>query len=149
MNRYMNSGAVFLSYVVAGLHLFHPQLGLRRLVVLLSMSPELLVADPRPIAFVLSGIVLFVGVTAAILGAPRKPLYVFGMALMATYIIGYLAWHLTGHGGFLPGREPLHHGLEPHETVINHLSSDLWAAITVSTEWLLFAMLMILYYGEQ
>ena len=69
----------------------------------------------------------------------------FGIILMTTYIVGYFMWHLTGHGGFLPGREPLYHGLQPHVAVITHLIGDPWAAAAVISEALLTGILVALY----
>lgn len=140
--------AAALAYVVAGLHLFHPELGVAKLVARLSAGPELLVYDPRPVAFVLSGAAILVGVTAAAFGVSRKPLYALGTILMVIYIVGYFAWHLTGHGGFLPGRAPLYHGIQPHETVITHLSGDLWGAAAIVSETFLIGVLALLYRRE-
>jgi hypothetical protein len=134
-----------LTYLVAALHLFHPSHGLGQLLLVLSVDPELLLADPRPALFVLSGIALVLGVPAVLSGWRKKPIYALGIALMATYIVGYFAWHLTGHGGFLPGREPLYHGLQPHEAVVTHITGDLWAAAAVVFEALLADLLAILY----
>lgn len=143
--RYTAAG---LAYVVAGMHLFHPKLGVSTLVVRLSMDPGLLVADPRPAAFVLSGVAIVAGVTAAILGAPRKPLYAIGIVLVGTYVVGYLGWHLSGHGGFLPGREPLHHGLQPHEAVLAHLTGNPLAATALVAETILIGVLVALWFHE-
>lgn len=136
--------AAALTYIVALLHLFHPELGFGRLVLLLSVDPALLGSDPRPALFVLSGIALVLAVPAVGFGAPKRPLYVLGIVLMATYIVGYFAWHFSGHGGFLPGREPLYHGLAPHEAVIAHLTTDLWAAVAVTIELILVGILVLL-----
>jgi hypothetical protein len=146
-DRHLRYAAAALAYLVAALHLFHPTLGFGRLVVILSADPGLLVADPRPLAFVLSGLALVVGVPAAAGedGLPRKPVYAAGLGLVATYLVGYFAWHLSGHGGFLPGREPLYHGLAPHEAVIAHMSGEPWAAASVAFELLLGAALVALY----
>ena len=134
-----------LALFVAGLHLFHPQYGLARLVQILSTDPGLLVSHPRPAAFVLSAIAIVVGIYLVIFDVARRPLYLLGIALMVTYVVGYVAWHLTGHGGFLPGREPHYHGHGPVETVLNHLLSDGWAAAAVVSETVLAAILAILY----
>lgn len=138
--------AAALAYIVAALHLFHPEFGFAQLVVRLSVDPELLVADPRPAAFVLSGTAVIIGVTVALFGFPKRVLYALGILLMVTYITGYFAWHLTGHGGFLPGREPLYHGFQPHEAVITHLTGDLWAATAIIAETVLLGVLAVLYH---
>lgn len=143
--RYAGAG---LAYLVAALHLFHPKLGFSRLVLVVSANPELLLTDPRPLAFALSGFAIVAGVTALLLGVPSRPVYVAGIALMVTYVGGYFAWHLSGHGGFLPGRRPLYHGFQPHEAVIAHLTTDLWAAVLIVLEIALLTVLITLYRRE-
>lgn len=137
--------AAALAYLVAGLHLFHPTHGFGRFVLLLSTDPGLLVSTPRPAAFVLSGVAILVAVPAVALGVPNRPVYALGGLLMATYLVGYVAWHFSGHGGFLPGRQPLYHGLSPLENVVTHLSGDPWAVGAVVSELALLAALGVLY----
>lgn len=136
--------AAALAYIVAALHLFHPNHGFVRLVKILTVQPELLITSPRPLAFVLSGIAILIGVMLPLLGAKRRPIYLLGMVLMVTHIAGYFAWHLSGHGGFLPVRKPLYHGLQPHEAVIQHLTTDSWAAASIVSEVLLLGLLAVL-----
>lgn len=137
-----------LALLVAGLHLFHPQHGLERLVRLVSADPALLINHPRPLAFVLSAIAIVTGMYLVLFGFLKKPIYVLGILLMMTYVVGYFAWHLSGHGGFLPGREPHYHGATPHEAVTNHLRGDRWALIAVVSETLLASILAVLYWRE-
>lgn len=137
--------AAALAYVVAGIHLFHPDRGFPRLILALSIDPGLLVGDPRPLLFVVSGFAIVLAVPLVAAGIPKRYAYVAGMALMATYVLGYFGWHLAGHGGFLPGRQPLYHGLAPHEAVIAHLRTETSAAVAVVTEVALFAVLAVLY----
>lgn len=139
--RYAAAG---LAFVVAALHLFHPDLGFFRLIRIFATDPALLASEPRPLAFVLSAFAILAGVNAAVLGAPRRPLYVAGMIMMATYAIGYVAWHYYGHGGFLPAREPHYHDAAPLELVVSHLMDDTWAAASMTVELVLFALLAVL-----
>lgn len=67
---------------------------------------------------------------------------------MATYFEGYFAWHLTGHGGFLPGRDPLYHGLHPVEAMFAHLQEYKWPRVTKLSEAILIGLLTVLYYRE-
>lgn len=134
-----------LAYVVAGIHLFHPKRGFLRLVTLATTGdPSLLVSDPRPIAFVLSALAILLGINLVLLDIKRKYIYFLGMALMATYFVGYFAWHLSGHGGFLPTRDPLYHGLHPVEAVISHLVNYPLAALAKLAEVALFIVLLVL-----
>jgi len=138
-----------LAFLVAGIHLFHPQRGFARLALLVTTgNASLLVTDPRPAAFVLSALAILVGVRLAAADVARKPVYLLGMALVATYFVGYFAWHLSGHGGFLPGRVPLYHGLSPVEAVVSHLRNEPLAALSKAAEAALFAVLVVLYRGE-
>lgn len=145
--RYLAAG---LAYLVAVLHIFHPQRGFPRLVTILTLDDPIrhLLYDPRPFLFVLSGVALIIGIKMVLLGFPRQPIYLLGMLLMGTYFVGYFAWHLTGHGGFLPSRDPLYHGLHPVEAVIAHLSEYAWARWTKVAEAVLFAVLAVLYSRE-
>lgn len=146
--RYLRYAAAGLAYLVAALHLFHPQHGFTRLLLYLQVGIDQAISDPRPVALVLSAIGILVAVKLVLLGVPRRPIYALGILLVATYIVGYFAWHLTGHGGFLPGREPQLHGLAPHEAVIAHMRADPWARVTKAAEAALLAALVALYYRE-
>lgn len=149
-DQYLRYVAAGLAYLVAGLHLFHPQLGFPQLVMVLTLDDPVrhLLHDPRPVLFVLSGIAILIGIHLALFGFPRKPMYVLGMGLMVTYFVGYFAWHLTGHGGFLPNREPVYHGLHPVEAVLAHLSEYAWARWTKLAEAALFTVLLVLFFRE-
>ncbi|MFW6152826.1 MAG: hypothetical protein ACOC42_00545 [Halobacteriota archaeon] len=132
-----------LAYAVALLHLFHPTLGFPRLVVYLRIGQPIL--DPRPLLFVLSAVAIIVAVNLVWFGAPRKPMYVAGMAMMVVYLVGYVGWHFTGHGGFLPWRDPVfHEGIGPLENVVNHLAEDVWALVAVTLELALLVVLSVL-----
>jgi len=144
--RYLGAA---LAYVVAAIHLFHPRRGFPRLVQFASSGNiDLIALDPRPLLFVLSGVAILVAVKLVLVGYPRRPVYAAGMALMATYVVGYFAWHLSGHGGFLPGRRPLYHGIGPVEAVVSHLRSYPLARVSKVAEIALFVVLGVLYRRE-
>ncbi len=129
-----------LALVVGLGHVFFPGLGLPTFAARLFADPALLVADPRPALFVCSGFALVVGVALG-RGAPdRRPYYLGGVVLSLGYVLGYLGWHLSGHGGFLPGREPLYHGLSPVENVVSHLTSEPLAVALLALELALAAL---------
>lgn len=138
-----------LAYVVAAVHIFHPRHGLSRLVLYLATgNPGLVVSDPRPLAFLLSGLAILAAVKLVLLGYPRRPIYLGGIALTATYLGGYFAWHMTGHGGFLPNRLPQYHGLGPIEAVVLHLRTYPLARIAIVAELLLLVVLVALLVRE-
>jgi hypothetical protein len=138
--------AVGLAVVVALVHMFHPDRGVARLTLLLSADPGLLLAQPRPITFVASSFFLLVGASALALGVSSRGLFAAGIALMGSYILGYFAWHFSGHGGFLPDREPLYHGLAPHEALISHLSGSALATTAVVAEVFLLLVCISLFW---
>jgi len=143
--RRLSSVGAILVALVAGIHLFHPEHGMLELFAALNRNPSLLVFDPRPLAFVLSGTALFVGLSLSRNAPDRRPYYAAGVLLALTYFVGYFAWHFTGHGGFLPGREPLFHGLTPAENVVAHITGDAWAAASKLAEAAMIATLSLLY----
>lgn len=144
--RYLAAG---LAYVVAGIHLFHPRRGFPRLVTVLGTGDaSLLLSDPRPLAFVLSGFAILAGVSVVHLGVRRRPVYALGIGLVSLYLVGYFAWHLSGHGGFLPGRAPHFHGVSPVEAVVGHLVEYPLARAAKLAELALLAVLVVLYRRE-
>jgi hypothetical protein len=137
-----------LAQIIAAIHFFHPQHGFPRLYLLITLGrPELLVHDPRPIAFVLSVFAILLGITLVIFDIKRRWVYAAGMGLMAIYIIGYFAWHLSGHGGFLPVREPHYHGVHPFRAVVSHVTYSV-AGVSKFAEATLFVVLATLYRRE-
>lgn len=144
--RYVAAGLAFL---VAAVHLFHPTHGLPRLAAVVSVGLDNLVYDPRPLAFVLSGVAIILGVNLVAVGASRRLLYALGMAMMVVYLGGYFGWHLSGHGGFLPVREPLYHDMGPLEATISHLRGDPWARVSVLSETALLIVLAWLYRNDR
>lgn len=138
-----------LAFIVATIHLFHPERGYPRLLLLFTTDNlSLLYSDPRPILFVLSGLAIITGILLVLWGFPAKPVYATGIALVITYIVGYFAWHLSGHGGVLPGREPIYHGQSPVGAVISHLRNYPIARWSKIAEILLLAVLVVLYRRE-
>lgn len=143
--RWLSYGGAVFTALVAGIHLFHPDHGILGLASALIANPSALAFDPRPVAFVLSATGLFVGLSLSRNAPNRRPYYAAGVLLAATYFLGYFAWHFTGHGGFLPGREPLFHGLSPVENVVVHITGDAWAAASKLAEAGMIATLSLLY----
>jgi hypothetical protein len=139
-----------LTYLVAAIHLFHPSNGFPRLVQLALVGrPSLVVADPRPILFVASAVLLIVGANLVLADRWRRPLLALGFVVVASYFLGYFLWHFTGHGGFLPNRQPIFHGVSPLENVLSHLTTDWLAALSKLLEVALLAVLALLYRREE
>lgn len=147
--QHVRYAAAGLAFVAAAIHLFHPRRGLPRLAEIATVGLDNLAYDPRPLAFVLSGLAIIVGVNLVFYGVPRKWLYAAGMAMMVVYIGGYFAWHFSGHGGFLPGRVPNYHGEGPIEAAVSHLESYPWARAAIVTEVALFVVLAWLYLEDR
>lgn len=140
--------AAGLAYVVAIVHLFHPTSGAPALVAYTAAGTPLI--DPRPVAFVLSGVAIIAGANLILLGFPRKPIYALGMALMVVYIGGYFGWHALGHGAWWGG---LDHGWYGHtitEILLGpyHVRDDRIALLSKVAELALFCVLALLYRRE-
>ena len=55
--------------------------------------------DLRPLVFSISELVIIVGVFLVFKGIARRRVYLLGIALMATYLIGYVVWQtVLDHG---------------------------------------------------
>jgi len=99
--------AAHLAVLVAVIHL---ALGVSNWLTYLRAG-ILLPPDLRWPLFVVSGAALVGGLVAAVAGAERRPLYTGGIVLMAVYVVGYFAWHMSGHRPlFFVGPGTHHHG---------------------------------------
>ena len=127
-----------LAGVAAAVHLWW---GLPRLIVYLQAGSF---ADPRPYLFVPSAILLLVAATAILLGVPARRLAALSVGVMLTYAVGYAWWHLTDHGGMIPGG----HTDTPVATVVGHLLDDPLAMVAMVTELLGSAALAVLFVAE-
>ncbi|MCL9817272.1 hypothetical protein [Natronocalculus amylovorans] len=132
-----------LALAVAAVHLYW---GFPRLVTQIEIG---MVHDPRPITFVLSSVLIIFGITRILDGHDPKQIYLFGMVLMATYIVGYAAWHtVLGHGAFWPwgpGEMGGHHDTGFIETMVSHLAVETTALISKILETATLIVLGILY----
>ena len=133
---------VQLALVSAGIHLWW---GVPKLLVYLPIGSF---ADPRPYLFVLSGVAIFLGAVALYLGGPPRALYGLGIGAMLAYVSGYAAWHLAGHGGFLPGVAGYGHAENPLSVVWGHLAADPLAMAAMATELGAIACFVFLVYHE-
>jgi hypothetical protein len=108
--------ALQLAGVVAAIHLWW---GLERFVERYLLYGYL--RDPRPFLFVVTTMGIIAGVTYVVLGGRRKPVYLAGIGLFVAFLSGYFWWHLTGHGGVLPGIEGYgHYGADSHSHSHSH-----------------------------
>lgn len=76
-----------LALFVAVIHLFHPQIGFPQLIQYLQLGT---LYDPRPLVFTISGLAIIVGVLLVYNGVARKRVYLLGIAMMITYLAGYV-----------------------------------------------------------
>lgn len=107
--------------------------------------------DPRPGTFVLSAAAIIAGVAYVALGGRRRPVYLLGIALMLTYMLGYWAWHLIGHVPAMPWVETQtdpHPEWGPVETLVRHLAADPIALVSKLVEGALAIVLGVLYVEE-
>ena len=136
--------AVVLAVVVAGVHLLHPSQGGVALLVFARVG---YLGDPRPLLFTLGTFALVFGVIAGALGVERRPLYVGGIAVTLSFLVGFLAWHtVLDHGGFWPSLQPNDHP-DRHALVVaaDHLRRDGLLLAAKLAELALLAALAVLY----
>lgn len=114
--------------------------------------------DPRPMLFVLSGGALAVGLVAAWRGyLPLETAYKLGLAMMLTYIVGWMLWHTTGHGELLfgeavSGSSGSSGGHEHHtgvvHTIVDHIVTLPLETASKSAEFGAAALLIALLRGD-
>ena len=138
----VSAGAVAI--LVAWLHLLHPEYGYDLLLLYFEAGT---VYDPRPPLFVLSALAIFAGILLVFFDVSRRPVYLLGVGLMATYLLGYVAWHtVLDHGAFWPYIEPHSHADSSIiETIVSHLRADTIALVSKAAELLLLVLLVVLY----
>lgn len=130
--------------VVGAVAVIHLVVGGETLVQVLSRGllgaylTEFVVADPRPLLFVVSALATFGGVVAVARGRlDYRRAYLLGIALLAGYVLGWVAWHtVLDHGVALGGGTPTpdghtHGGLLA--TLRSHYVDPLVATVTAST----------------
>jgi hypothetical protein len=110
----------------------------------------LLPRDFRWPVFVVSGIVMAVGVVAAGKGwTARRPLYVGGIVLSLGYVVGYFGWHLSGHRPLLIVGRGLPHDIDTVQFVLDHLFAGPLEFFAIFTEVTLAVVLAYLLVVER
>jgi hypothetical protein len=108
--RAFDPAHVVAAHLVILVAVIHLALGVSNWLTYLS-GGILFPPDLRWPLFVVSGVTLVAGLVAAVAGADRRPLYVGGIVLMVVYVVGYFAWHASGHRPlFFVGPGTHHHG---------------------------------------
>lgn len=135
-----------MGLVVAATHLYW---GIPRFVAYAAVGT---MPDPRPLAFVLSGHVILIGISLVALGRlGRTRTYLPGMALMLVHLVGYAAWHtVLAHG--VPGadRSTNHvhgyvHLADALLVVLEHVLNSPLALVSKLAELTVLVLLAILY----
>jgi hypothetical protein len=149
MSRALEYLAAVLAVVVAGVHLFHPDLGIWALFVYLGVPA---IPDPRPPLFVLSAVAILLGVALVADGViDTRTAALGGMALMVAFVVGYFAWHMFGHGAWWPWGAGLgghSHSLTEILFDEHHLRDDPIALASKLAELALLVVLAALYAEE-
>ncbi|UPV76345.1 hypothetical protein M0R89_19480 (plasmid) [Halorussus limi] len=104
--------------------------------------------DLRWPLFVFSGVVLVVGLLLAAQGRYRRPLYVGGILLMAVYVVGYFAWHATGHRPLLLFGEGATHAGPLVPFLLDHLFAGPVKFLAIVSEVTLAVLLAYLLVRE-
>lgn len=138
----------FFLLVVAGIHLYW---GIPRFTAYASVGR---MPDPRPLAFVLSGHTIVLGMTLVLLGMlDRSRTYLPGIALMIVHLGGYVAWHtVLSHGGSGTAEPSTHnHSSVAHIGVdlVEHLLNSPLALVSKLSELTVLLLLCGLYLIER
>lgn len=131
-----------LALFTAVVHLVHPSQGGAALVVYAQAG---YLGDPRPLAFTLGAFALISGVLLGYNGFAGRTLYLGGIAVTLSFLVGFVAWHtLLDHGAFWPHLEPNAHGGNPLVVAALHLRDDPLALVSKLAELALLGCLLVL-----
>ena len=133
-----------LALAIAAIHVYW---GFPRLVLYIQAGRA---PDPRPFLFVGSAVLIVLGIARVLDGRNEQAIYLAGIALMGTYIVGYGLWH-TGleHGGFWPwGPEPISHSEPAWQVLLDHMRADELGVVSKLLETILAAVLALLYQDD-
>mgnify|MGYP006423300191 CR=1 FL=1 len=133
--------AGILALAVAAIHLHS---GFPRVVLYIQTNRA---DSPLPFLLVGSSVAILFGIARVLDGGNKRTIYLAGIALMATYIVGYGLWH-TGleHGGFWPwGPEPISHDDPAWQVLLDHMRADNLGVVSKLLEFALAAVLALLY----
>lgn len=143
--RLLRLAATQLAVFVGMLHFW---LGARNWSAYLS-GGDVVPPDIRGPLFLVSGLVLMVGVAIVMLESiTDRRVYVGGIVLSATYLVGYYAWHLGGHSFLSGGTQNAGLGghSNPIEFFVSHtlVFGDPVTFFSLLTEAALLVLLVIL-----
>ena len=108
----------------------------------------LLPPDFRWPAFVFSGLAILGGLWLAHRAENRRPYYLLGILGMLTYVVGYFAWHLSGHRPRLVAGPSTHHHLTVG-FVLEHYFAGLFETLSLTVELAAALLLAVLYVAER
>jgi len=137
--------AAHLAVLVAVIHL---ALGASNWLTYLSAG-ILFPPDLRWPLFVVSGLALVGGLLAAVAGAERRPLYLGGIALMVVYVVGYFAWHASGHRPLFFVGPGSHHGGSTLSSLVAHAFAGPVETLALASETALAGVLGHLLYRDR
>lgn len=124
---------VTLALIAAAMH---ASWGLPRFFIYLGVGR---MPDLRPPAFTLSAFMVVLAVVLIYRGWYKQPLYTILVVVMVFYLVGYVAWHVTGHPILVSGPDGLQFQTQDHPgspvgVVLNHLLHDSFALVSAIVE---------------
>ncbi len=136
------AGAV--AVLIVAIHLFHPRYGALRLMEFLRIG---ILLNPLPVLFTLASLLMVFGIVLASQQTLLREVYLLGIVLMVSFILGYAAWHtVLDHGAFWPYIEGhAHHEKGPIRLLIAHALDDTLGMISKILETVLAIVLAVLY----
>lgn len=133
--------AANLAFIVGVIHV---TLGVLNWAKWLSVG-FLLPRDVRWPLFVLSGLAILVGLPLANRMVNRRWIYLAGILLMLTYIVGYYGWHLGGHRPLFVVGPGTHHEGSILRDLVDHTFAGPVETLSLAAESLLAVLLGFLY----
>jgi len=109
----------------------------------------LLPRDFRWPVFVVSALLLFVGMYVATHRERRRPFYVGGILVLGGYVVGYFVWHLTGHRPLLLLGNPAGTETLSVQWFLDHLFGSLVGFAAIFFEVVAVVALAILFVTEE
>lgn len=136
--------AAHLAFIVAVIHV---SLGVLNWAKWLSVG-FLLPRDVRWPLFVVSGLVILLGLPLANRLVDRRWIYLAGIVLMLGYIVGYFGWHLGGHRPLFISGPGTHHEGPVLQYVVDHAFAGPVETLSLVAETLLVGLLGYLFVTE-
>lgn len=137
--------AAHLAFVVAVIHVTLGVLNWAKWMSVGFLFPR----DIRWPLFVVSGLLILLGLPLASRIVDRRWIYLGGIILMVGYIVAYFGWHLAGHRPLFFAGPGTHHEGPLLQYLVDHAFAGLVETVSLAAEGLLALILAYLFVTEE